>query len=63
MSSSSTKQDAFNSMAKKYLDNILNTSDGNPELEIRFGTRGVRPIAKIDYDNVIQKLISRFRIN
>ena len=58
MSSSSTKQDAFNSMTKKYLDNVLDTSDGSPELEIRFGTRGVRPIAKIDYDNVIQKLMS-----
>ena len=26
------------------------------ELEVRFGTKGVKPISKIDYDNVIQKL-------
>ena len=28
----------------------------NHELEVRFGTRNVKPITKIDYDNVIQKL-------
>ncbi len=30
----------------------------NHELEVRFGTRNVKPITKIDYDNVIQKLKS-----
>jgi hypothetical protein len=30
----------------------------NHELEVRFGTRKVKPITKIDYDNVIQKLKS-----
>ena len=57
-SSPSNKQDEFNEMTKKYLDNILNTKDGIPELEVRFGTRGVKYITKIDYDNVIQKLLS-----
>ena len=30
----------------------------NHELEVKFGTRGVRPFSKIDYDKVIQKLKS-----
>lgn len=30
----------------------------NVELEARFGTRGVKPITKIDYDNVVRRLIS-----
>jgi len=30
----------------------------NNELEVRFGTRGIKPLTKIDYDNVIRKLKS-----
>lgn len=30
----------------------------NHELEVRFGTRNVKPVTKIDYDNVIRKLKS-----
>ena len=52
-------QQQFDNIIDKYLENVTNTSvDGNPELEIRFGTRGVNPISKIDFDNVIQKLKS-----
>lgn len=29
-----------------------------PEVEVKFGTRGVKRITKIDYDNVIKKLVS-----
>ena len=29
-----------------------------PEIEVRFGTKGIRPITKIDFDNVIKKLKS-----
>ena len=29
------------------------------ELEIKFGTRGIKPITKIKFDNVIQKLLSQ----
>lgn len=58
MSKPSKTKDAFNDMTKIFLDNILDTKDGNPELEIRFGTRGIKPITKIDYDNIIQKLLS-----
>jgi hypothetical protein len=28
------------------------------ELEVRFGTKGIRPLTKTDYDNVIRKLKS-----
>lgn len=28
------------------------------EMEVKFGTRGIRPITKMDYDNVVKKLIS-----
>lgn len=28
------------------------------ELEVKFGTRGIKPISKIDYENVVKKLIN-----
>ena len=34
------------------------SSTQNPELEVRFGTRGINKLTKNDYDNVIQKLKS-----
>ena len=34
------------------------SSNKNYELEVRFGTRGVKPLTKNDYDNVIKKLKS-----
>ena len=52
-------QQQFDNIINKYLDNVTNTGiDGTPELEVRFGTRGINPISKIDFDNVIQKLKS-----
>ena len=27
-----------------------------PEIEVRFGTKGIKPISKIDFDNVVKKL-------
>ena len=29
-----------------------------PEIEVRFGTKGIKPISKIDFDNVVKKLKS-----
>lgn len=49
----STKQDTF----KMYYDKFVNSRKNNLELEVRFGTKGKR-ITKIDFDNVIQKLLS-----
>ena len=52
-------QQQFDNIITKYLDNVTNTGlGGTPELEVRFGTRGINPISKIDFDNVIQKLKS-----
>ena len=58
-------QQQFNNIINKYLENVTNTSDGDPELEVRFGTKSrgkniihKKPISKIDFDNVIKKLKS-----
>lgn len=51
-------QEQFHNIINKYLENVTNISDGAPELEIRFGTRGKKAISKIDFDNVIKKLKS-----
>ena len=53
-----TNKDQFNIMTQKYLDNVLNKEDGLSELEVKFGTRGIKEITKDDFDNVIKKLIS-----
>ena len=54
--SSTTDMDT---MLKIYLDNILKISDTEQlELEVKFGTQGIRSTTRIDYDNVINKLLS-----
>ena len=53
-----TTKDMFNIMTQKYLDNVLNKQDGLSELEVKFGTKGIKQITKDDFDNVIKKLIS-----
>lgn len=57
-STSSSSKDMFNIMTQKYLDNVLNKQDGLSELEVKFGTKGIKQITKDDFDNVIKKLIS-----
>ena len=54
-------QERFNEMIAIYLSSNPHTpsSDkGVPELEVKFGTRGVKRITKTDYDNVIARLTS-----
>jgi hypothetical protein len=51
-------KEMFNIMTQKYLDNILKKEDGISELEVKFGTRGVKEITKDDFDNVVKKLLS-----
>ena len=51
-------KEMFNIMTQKYLDNILKKEDGVSELEVKFGTRGVKEITKDDFDNVVKKLLS-----
>jgi len=51
-------KEMFNIMTEKYLDNIFKKEDGISELEVKFGTRGIKDITKDDFDNVVKKLIS-----
>ncbi len=53
----SSKQSEFSYIISSYLEGLLDKTDGNPELEIRFGTRGNKPTTKQNFDNVIQKLL------
>ena len=55
-------KEMFNIMTQKYLDNILKKEDGVSELEVKFGTRGVKEITKDDFDNVVKKLILHIQI-
>lgn len=55
-------QQELDNIIKTYLDNVTTTSkrDGIYELEVRFGTaRGMRPMSRIDYENVIKRLRSQ----
>ena len=54
----SSKQTGFSTIVSSYLEGLLDKTDGNPELEIRFGTRGNQPTTKQNFDNVIQKLLA-----
>ena len=50
-------QQNFNDMLSVYLDNLYTLSeDKNLELEVRFGTRHINKVTKIDFNNVIQVL-------
>lgn len=53
-----SSQQQFDNIINKYLENVTNRGDGEPELEVRFGTRGRKSITKIEFDNVIKKLKS-----
>ena len=55
---SPSPKEMFNIMVQKYLDNILKKEDGVSELEVKFGTRGIKEIRKDDFDNVVKKLLS-----
>ena len=51
---------AFDKLMKIYVDNSINNSrpNVNHEFEIRFGTKGIKPLTKNDYDNVVKILKS-----
>ena len=42
---------------QKYFSTYINNNDKNDEFEVRFGTKGAK-LSKIDFDNIIQKLMS-----
>ena len=39
-------------------DQLAGNSSSTPECELKFGTRGIKPISKIEFDNVVQRLKS-----
>lgn len=52
----------LDNIIKLYLDNVItgNKRDGTAEFEVRFGTaRGMQPLTRIDYDNVIRRMRSQ----
>ena len=71
-SSHNKKRDNYHNQSKELpqiqLDNLTKLFWGNNphvkdvhknnELEVKFGTRGIKPLTKIDFDNVIRKLKS-----
>jgi len=58
MTNNQTPSDIFNKILNVYKNNYMKTEKGTPELEVKFGTRGIKPLTKIDYDNVVKKLKS-----
>ena len=54
---SASQQQRLNHMVSAYLENVSASKDVY-ELEARFGTRGIKPITRRDYENVIEKLRS-----
>ena len=49
----------MDSLVKVYLDDLFKVSANTElELEVKFGTRGIKPLGRIDYGNVIQHLLS-----
>ena len=59
MSSEKTPQN-LDEIIKLYLEKQSgrNIKDGALELEVRFGTKGIKRISHINYDNVVQRLLS-----
>lgn len=55
-----TNSDQMDRLLALFTETIREKGPGNAELEleVRFGTRGIKPMTKIDYDNIVRKLIS-----
>jgi len=54
----SNMNDQFDDILKNYVSSIADRGQMNSELEVKFGTRNIQKISKIQFDNVIQKLKS-----
>ena len=56
----STPQQKFDYLVNYFynLNPFVYTHSSNYELEVRYGTRGIKPLSRTDYDNVIKKLKS-----
>ena len=59
-----TPQQLLSKMCNNYISSLHKVPDNStskyetPELEVKFGTKGYKQLTKMDYDNVIKKLIS-----
>lgn len=59
-----TPQQLLSKMCNNYISSLHKLPDNStskyetPELEVKFGTKGYKQLTKMDYDNVIKKLIS-----
>ena len=60
MAKSDKEKHSLDGLLKLYLENIRRGDrEGTSELEVRFGTaRGMKPITRIEYDNVIRRFVS-----
>ena len=56
--SAKSQQSGIDRIIKIYLEKRTSGETGEHELEVRFGTRGVKRTTRINYDNIIQKLLS-----
>ena len=59
-----TPAEEFDKLINRYYSSklYLDTSNKKNELEVRFGTKGIKPITKNDYDNVV-KVLKSFGFN
>ncbi len=56
-----SNKEIFKHLIKTYVKNLFSYEKNksvNPELEVRFGTKGIRRLTKNDYDSVVKKLKS-----
>ena len=53
-------QERIDNLIKRFysVNPFINADGTNHELEVRFGTKGIKPLTRNDYDNVIKKLKS-----
>jgi hypothetical protein len=60
MSKKEEEEDGFTNMVHTYLSDTITERVRFlfKELEVRFGTRGIKPITKMDFNNVMQKVMS-----
>ena len=60
MTNESPPKQTLQNMLSIYLNNLIGIDQTDvPEMEIRFGTaRQMKPISRLEYDNVIKRLLS-----
>ena len=54
--SGGSSSESLNALIKEYRKMSQFDSTSSPELEVRFGTKGIKPVTRIDFDNVVKRL-------